>query len=545
MLATTAVAPQVDTPIEPRSILEVIKGWKQSWFWRSFRIVGDWEWIIQAVEEGTLLAVADGSFIKELFPDACSCAFVLECQNGGGRVLGTVLEKSKDACAYRGELLGLLAIHLVLLAVAKLRPGTAGKVRIVSDCLGALGRVSSLPADRLPSGIRHSDILKILMVHCQSFPFECSYEHVEAHQDEKKGYRELSREAQLNSCMDLDAKRELWDQVGQEPAAQQPLPLEAVVVKIGRDKMTAGSEESIVFWCNKALARRTLSDPKVKWINEEQFDEIYWPACYSALSATKRMFQIFACKQTMGIAGCNNNLAYYTPGHDRRCPSCGVARETCAHILACEESGRVEVLHKSIDLLDQWLRDSGTEENLRKFLTQYAHGRGGRTMQEIVGFQLQYRRLAVSVDCIGWRRFMEGMISRELVELQKYAVVESGSRMSVEKWAQELVIKLLEITHGQWLYRNVVVHDKTAGDLVTRRKEEIRAALEEQMDLGEEGLAEEDRFLLEINLDELDNSTGEDQTYWLLALRAARDARQLLEQQNNTAALGNQEQSGI
>jgi hypothetical protein len=354
VLATTAVAPQVDTPIEPRSILEVIKGWKQSWFWRSFRIVGDWEWIIQAVEEGTLLAVADGSFIKELFPDACSCAFVLECQNGGGRVLGTVLEKSKDACAYRRELLGLLAIHLVLLAVAKLRPGTAGKVRIVSDCLGALGRVSSLPADRLPSGIRHSDILKILMVHCQSFPFECSYEHVEAHQDEKKGYRELSREAQLNSCMDLDAKRELWDQVGQEPAAQQPLPLEAVVVKIGRDKMTAGSEESIVFWCNKALARRTLSDPKVKWINEEQFDEIYWPACYSALSATKRMFQIFACKQTMGIAGCNNNLAYYTPGHDRRCPSCGVARETCAHILACEESGRVEVLHKSIDLLDQW-----------------------------------------------------------------------------------------------------------------------------------------------------------------------------------------------
>ena len=78
------------------------------------------------------------------------------------------------------------------------------------------------------------------------------------------------------------------------------------------------------------------------------------------------------------------------------------------------------------------------------------------------------------------------------------------------------------------MYRNVVVHDRTAGDLVTRRKEEIRDALEEQMELGEEGLAEEDRFLLEINLDELDNSTGEDQTYWLLSLQAARDARQLL-----------------
>jgi hypothetical protein len=108
---------------------------------------------------------------------------------------------------------------------------------------------------------------------------------------------------------------------------------------------------------------------------------------------------------------------------------------------------------------------------------------------------------------------MEGMISRELVELQKYAVTESVSRMSVETWAKELVIKLLEVSHGQWLYRNVVLHDRTAGDLVSRRKKEIRDALEEQMELGEEGLAEEDRFLLEINLEELDNSTGEDQTY--------------------------------
>jgi hypothetical protein len=40
----------------------------------------------------------------------------------------------------------------------------------------------------------------------------------------------------------------------------KPLPLEAVVVKIGKDKMMAGSEESIVFWCDKALARHTLSD---------------------------------------------------------------------------------------------------------------------------------------------------------------------------------------------------------------------------------------------------------------------------------------------
>ena len=92
-------------------------------------------------------------------------------------------------------------------------------------------------------------------------------------------------------------------------------------------------------------------------------------------------------------------------------------------------------------------------------------------MQEIVGFRQEYWRLAVSVHCIGWRRFMEGMLSKELVELQKYTLVEAESRLTVDKWAKELVIRLLEIAHGQWLYRNMVIHDMTGGDLVTKRKD--------------------------------------------------------------------------
>ena len=201
-----------------------------------------------------------------------------------------------------------------------------------------------------------------------------------------------------------------------------------------------------------------------------------------------------------------------------------MVQETCGHVLACDEVGRVEVLHRSIDLLDKWLKENGTKCMLRRFLVQYAHRRGGCTMQEIVGFRQEYRRLAVSVDSIGWRRFMEGMLSKEVVELQKYALVESESRLTVDKWAKELVIQLLEITHGQWLYRNVMVHDSTAGDLATKRKEEIRRALEDQLELGKEGLEEDDKFLLEINLDELYTSSGKDQAYWLLALEAARDA---------------------
>jgi hypothetical protein len=51
--------------------------------------------------------------------------------------------------------------------------------------------------------------------------------------------------------------------------------------------------------------------------------------------------------------------------------------------------------------------------------------------------------------------------------------------------------------------------------------------IEHQLDLGEEGLAEEDTFLLECNFDELATTNGEQQEYWILAIQAAREACRL------------------
>ena len=89
------------------------------------------------------------------------------------------------------------------------------------------------------------------------------------------------------------------------------------------------------------------------------------------------------------------------------------------------------------------------------------------------------------------------------------------------------MVKLLETTHGQWLYRNVSVHDLAGGLVAVQRKQELQIEIERQIELGGEGLAEQDRYLLEINLDDLERSSGEDQYYWLIAIQAAREDRKL------------------
>ncbi len=153
------------------------------------------EWLEHAISTGTLVAVTDGSYIQERYPHLCSTAFVLECSKGRGRVVGSFLEALLAANAYRGELLGLMAIHLILLSVNKLNLTLLGSVEVMSDCLGALKRVSYLPPHRIPSQCHHSDILKTIMVHCHGLFFTIYYMHIKVHQDNQKAFSSLSRKA--------------------------------------------------------------------------------------------------------------------------------------------------------------------------------------------------------------------------------------------------------------------------------------------------------------------------------------------------------------
>jgi hypothetical protein len=190
----------------------------------------------------------------------------------------------------------------------------------------------------------------------------------------------------------------------------------------------------------------------------------------------------------------------------------------------------VDALLATITLLDQWLKGNDTDPDLRECIYEYAMGRGEVLMENIClehGYDEQYVKMAKAQDSIGWRRFMEGMVSKEMRNIQRTHASVSGMRHNTERWGVELVTRLLEVTHGQWLYRNVQVHDRINGTLATQRKEELQMEIERQRELGTEGLLEEDCYLAECNLGDLEETSGMKETYWLLAIKAAREASRL------------------
>jgi hypothetical protein len=225
--------------------------------------------------------------------------------------------------------------------------------------------------------------------------------------------------------------------------------------------------------------------------------------------------------QVMGITG----TMEWDKSVVRKCPSCMKLHDTCAHVLFCDYAGRVETLHHTINLLESWLEEAGTNLVLLDCIAEYAYGWGGRTMVEICyGLGYPFQQIARDQDAIGWRRFMEGMICTQMGQIQSWYHVREGMHMNPKRWAKGVVLKLLEATHRQWIYRNVQIHDSVAGTQVTLRKEEIQQEIEEQMELGKVGLLKEDHWMVEVNLGDVETTSGELEEYWLLAIRAAQEA---------------------
>ena len=382
-----------------------------------------------------------------------------------------------------------------------------------------------LPPLRLPSQCKHSDILKNILVNCSSLTFDIEYEHIEAHQDEHTEFAKLSRPAQLNCAVDAGAKWALLNVVNTATPVKQGFPLEPIACFIGKEKLTLDSGDLLRFWAHRRLAREALVDSKV--LNTLQFDAIAWDAVHTGLHSVPTLFQLWACKQVWDIAGTNYLRSKWDESVTKWCPSCRAVRETTGHVLMCNEVGRVSTLRATIGMLGKWLEEVDTAPDLRMCILEYANGRGYKQMVECIEDKEHLRKMAECQDVIGWRRFMEGMFSAHMICIQNDYHLWSGDGLSAKVWAGQLVVRLLEITHAQWVYRNIQVHDETQGTLRTAQKEQLLQAIEEEMEMGFDGFLDMDRSLASVALEDLEHSGGQNQEYWLAAVRAARVAREI------------------
>ena len=147
--------------------------------------------------------------------------------------------------------------------------------------------------------------------------------------------------------------------------------------------------------------------------------------------------------------------------------------------------------------------------------------------------------LAEDQDEIGWIDFMEGKISKHFLRIQQTYLAGSNSRINGRDWVTHFIKELLTISHTQWLYRNITLHDRKKGFLIATQLAKLIKDIELLHDTPVDAVPSESQFLFEFDIDELRSSDASHHEHWIAAIKAARRAglrlRRLNLRHNQTA----------
>jgi hypothetical protein len=271
------------------------------------------------------------------------------------------------------------------------------------------------------------------------------------------------------------------------------------------NKVTGNISTPLHFHASKELTRSYLGTPtRDKWTNK-RFEEVDWEHLDVALKNKADMYKIWQSKQTSGFCGTQVKVGMYSGEMtlDERCPNCG-RRKTAAHLMLCPEEDRRRLLIDSVDKLCRWMEaDKKMDPELAYWIPKYILMRGDKPFLALGYMSSKLKALAESQDKIGWRNFTKGHISIHFYEIQTFHLAMSSSFLNGTDWTKQFIAKILQITHSQWIYRNILLHDKCQGYLHHKRADKLMKEMEVLADLSPEDVREASRFLLEINFTEL------------------------------------------
>jgi len=392
--------------------------------WEDVQLNETPEWAAECLRTGDLVCVTDGSYNKKTAPDICSAGWVLASKSTRRYIAGTLVERSPWANSYRGELLGMLAIRLFLLALEEYCDAVSQGTGNFCDCKGVITTFEK-KTKRVSAGSRNGDILRVLRAVQGRTRSIYHHQHVKGHQDDFKRLQNLKFEALLNTYCDRWAKTAIKEyicsrgmrSVGSITRDLQSLPLESARVYLEGIKQTTDITKGL---------RKTLGSARAKEFyvkkgifDKMTFDSIDWEATASVLKGKPQMYNVWYGKQCSDVCATGKWMKIRSKGkEDCRCPNCNRLEEDAAHLMVCPSVERTTLFAKQVDELEEWMKTHYTHPELRKAVRIYLRNRGRRKFSAIIGLSHRMQRVARSQDRIGWRHFTEGKVTKDIQELQ-------------------------------------------------------------------------------------------------------------------------------
>jgi hypothetical protein len=132
-----------------------------------------------------------------------------------------------------------------------------------------------------------------------------------------------------------------------------------------------------------------------------------------------------------------------------------------------------------------------------------------------------YSAMANIHDRLGWRSFLEGRISKILVQEMQNHLQNSSSCYTATFWARKFASRLILLTHHQWRHRNSHLHYRGKENKTFQEHEETMRCARELTRLDSSALLPQFRDLLAEDFDALFEGSTTDRQYWIHEMEAA------------------------
>ena len=396
-----------------RPIPDILRSWHNPGLWDNLECDGDGWWIEEALNNGSLYLVSDGSYQREVDPDVCSCAFTLRCKTTKKKLECTWVERSPSASNYRGELLGALGYTLVMKAVCgedrdpMIDANTLPKGDAFCDNMGVV-KHGNVPNKTLSEKQVQADILGHLKYLLRIIRAKFKFAHVRGHIDKVLTASQRNFQQNLQVKMDKKATAILVKVVTEDTGyIKTSFPFERVIMFCGNQRVTASATDAIYEWTSRQTAKALYDERDI--VPAEYFELVYWKGMENVMNSRfTESFATFYSKHLIRCCGVRHHLHNIDNSVENICPCCGCEDETTAHLLLCPNKDRTTLYKKSVSKFVSWMKTNHTSPLIIEMVQDYLEARNTKTMSELYkgprtndengrGWQL-----AQENDLLGW-----------------------------------------------------------------------------------------------------------------------------------------------
>ncbi len=483
---------------------EFIDTWGGNWMWRNIdtgnKPKDNMQWVADGMTEGTLIWTTDGSYNRKRAADLSGVGWIIFCKATRQQITGSFWERSTTASLFRAKMLCLCALHLLARAIAEYYDLHRWLAMMCWDNKWAL-LLSSHHKGWIRPSAKCADIRRSFWATKQTCQggFKCI--HVYGHMDQHLLWSQLSITQHLNCVCNTLAKQAVTSAIieGYRKEQAQFFPREDIALILWGDKVTGDISVPLHFHSSKSVAHKyhLHQQKKGRWTHK-QFKEVDWEHLDLAFKSKADNYRIWQSKQTSGSCRTGLQVGLYSREMypDKQCPNRS-ARETDAHLMQCSDKDRTRLLIENVEELEKWMEmDGRTDPELIYWILKYILLWNDKPFSQLGYMSQKMCPLVENQDKIWWRDFTKGYISFHFYNIQQFHLSMSSSYLNGSDWTKQFITKILQLTHLQWIYRSISLHDKHQGYLRNKQSEDLLQEIANLSKLSPNKVPDNCRFLL-------------------------------------------------